>query len=92
MKGVFKMSEYQWCPYCKRASKRRSNDSRMLCYERKKKIGEFKVDEVCPFDGCEKGWCEMVPWDYLRMKKKDLPEIPEEGKRYSIKGFRGWYS
>lgn len=82
------MGEYQWCPYCGRASKKRDKWRVVYTYKgtNKKPVDEYTIDAACPFEGCDRGWDEMEDWDRMRKIKPKLPEIPEEGKLYSVKG------
>ena len=83
------MSEYQWCPYCHRASRKSENAGTSKDLKGEKLIKEYRIDLTCPYDDCDKGWCELQDWDEMRKINKKLPEVPENKKQYSVKGMSG---
>ena len=69
-------SEFQWCLHCQRASKK--GNYKLVPYD-----SDYYL--LCPFDDCDGDiMMDIVDWDSYREGREDLPELPEEGKLYSL--------
>ncbi len=63
------MSKYQWCLHCERVSKKSEKP-------------------FCPFKDCDGSVLDLIEWNEFREQLgnhlENLPEKPEEGKKYPL--------
>ena len=64
------MSDYQWCLFCQRATR--------------KQDPIFESDQKCPTPNCQGALGNLWDWDVFRLGRKDLPVLPEDGKIYQL--------
>jgi hypothetical protein len=64
------MSDFQWCLFCERATKKRHPDQ--IC------------DERCPTPSCEGSLGNLWDWDSFRIGGIDLPLEPIEGAKHPL--------